>query len=388
MPAKTTPGPPRRACRAASGALAALLLAAAALPGGSASSAAAETDGAADSAVVFMYHRFGEDRYPSTSIRLEQFEAHLDYLAEHDYRVWPLARIVETLRRGEPLPERTVALTADDAYASVYEAAFPRLKARGWPMTVFVATDPVDAGRPGYMSWAQMREMRDSGLVDFANHSASHDYLVRREAGEEEVGSEAWEARMRRDVERAQRRLQAELGAAANTEPKLYAYPYGEYSARLAEILTDKGYYAFGQHSGAIGGVDDPRALPRFALNERYGGIDDFALRARSLPLPVAAATPFDPVIDGSNPPRLEVTLADGGAVATQRLSCFASGQGRITLEWLDEGRTRFAAAAPEPLGPGRSRYNCTAPHRSQDRYFWFSHLWVRGAEGGAEPAR
>ncbi len=384
--AQPTAGARRRAGRGARRlpALLAALALAAALPGGGAV-AAEGAEGAADSAVVFMYHRFGEDRYPSTSIRLEQFEAHLDYLAEHDYRVWPLARIVETLRRGEPLPERTVAITVDDAYASVYEEAYPRLKERDWPMTVFVATDPVDAGRSGYLTWEQMREMRDSGLVDFANHSASHDYLVRREAGEEEVRSEAWEARMRRDVERAQRRLQAELGETANTDPKLYAYPYGEYNTRLAEILTDKGYYAFGQHSGAIGGVDDRRALPRFALNEQYGGLEEFALRARSLPLPVAEAAPFDPVLDGNNPPRLEVTLADDDAVATEQLSCFAGGQGRIDLEWLDDGQARFAVAAPEPLGPGRSRYNCTAPHRDQDRYFWFSRLWLN-PEGDAGP--
>ena len=48
-------------------------------------------------AVIFMYHRFGEERYPATNIRLNQFEAHLNHLDEGGYRVWPLDRIVAHL---------------------------------------------------------------------------------------------------------------------------------------------------------------------------------------------------------------------------------------------------------------------------------------------------
>ena len=44
---------------------------------------------AADHAVILMYHRFGEDRLPSTSIRLDQFDAHLEKLSNGNYSVWP-----------------------------------------------------------------------------------------------------------------------------------------------------------------------------------------------------------------------------------------------------------------------------------------------------------
>ncbi len=355
-----------------------LALAAALISAGATAAQAAEVgrDGAAGSAVVFIYHRFGEDAYPSTSIRLEQFEAQLDYLETHDYTVWPVERIVDTLRQGGEIPERTVAITVDDAYASVYEEAFPRLQEHGWPMTVFVATDPVDSGRSGYMDWDQMREMQDSGLVRFANHSASHDYLARR--GDDEDPA-AWAERMRADLARAQRRLQAELDGDTNTEPKLLAYPYGEYRPRLAEIAREAGYIAFGQHSGAIGPRSDPRALPRFPINEQFGDVDDFALRAKSLPLPVAAMQPFDPVLEAEgNPPRMEIRLAASQEVATGRLNCFASGQGRVAVEWLDAERTRFAVEAEEAFGEGRARYNCTAPHRDGGgHFFWYSKQWL-----------
>ncbi|MFO7802546.1 MAG: hypothetical protein R6V55_09655, partial [Desulfovermiculus sp.] len=37
---------------------------------------------------AFMYHHFGlEDKYPSTSVSVDQFKKHLTYLKEHDYTV-------------------------------------------------------------------------------------------------------------------------------------------------------------------------------------------------------------------------------------------------------------------------------------------------------------
>ena len=85
---------------------------------------------AADYATILMYHRFGEDRYPSTNVTLEQFEEHLEILASGPYNVMPLDEVVEHLQTGEPLPDRSVAITIDDAYLSVFTEAFPRLKER------------------------------------------------------------------------------------------------------------------------------------------------------------------------------------------------------------------------------------------------------------------
>ena len=120
---------------------------------------------AADSAVVLMYHRYGEDKYPSTNIRVEQFEVQLEHLLEGGYAVVPLTEVVNALTVGGNLPSRAVVITIDDAYRSVYDVAFPRFKAAGFPFTVFIATDPVDEGLPAYMTWDQMREMAASGAT-------------------------------------------------------------------------------------------------------------------------------------------------------------------------------------------------------------------------------
>ena len=115
---------------------------------------------AADSAVVVMYHRFGESAYPSTNIKLEQFEGHLRELSKPEYSVLPIPEIVSRLKSGSPLPDRTVGISIDDAFLSVYQKAFPRLKKMGLPFTLFVATRPIDQNLKGYMSWDQIRELK------------------------------------------------------------------------------------------------------------------------------------------------------------------------------------------------------------------------------------
>ena len=226
---------------------------------------------------------------PHTSIRLDQLDAQLDYLETSGYRVLPMSDIVKAITEGGTLPDRTVSITIDDAYRSIYDEAYPRLRELGWPFTVFVCTDPVDSGLSRYLTWDQMREMAEHGAT-FANHSASHDMLIDRRDGETEKD---WAERVRVDVERAQRRLEEELGKA----PKLFAYPYGEYDEPLAEIISEMGYAAFGQQSGAVGVRSDARCLPRYPMAEDFADLQAFKTKAASLPLDVTAIEPWDPVV-------------------------------------------------------------------------------------------
>ena len=81
-------------------------------------------------AAVIMYHRFGEALYPSTNIRLEQFEAHIAELTSGPYTVLPLPEIVAALAEGRALPERSVGISIDDAFLSIYREAWWRGRRR------------------------------------------------------------------------------------------------------------------------------------------------------------------------------------------------------------------------------------------------------------------
>ena len=308
---------------------------------------------AADSAVVMMYHRFAESRHPSTNVTREQFESHLGELGDGAYAVLPLAEIVTALREGRALPDRTVGLAVDDAYLSAYRVAWPRLRAVGYPFTLFVATDAVDRGLDGYMNWDQIRELARAG-VTVGSQTASHLHMA-----------DADRERNRRDIERSNRRFVEELGQA----PALFAYPYGEASLAVADLIRDSGFVAaFGQHSGVLGSSDNPYFLSRFAMNETYGGIERFRLAVNALALPVTEITPEDPLIGAQNPPPIGFTVL-APLSGLDRLACYASHEGRARLERL--GSSRFEVRLETPMPAGRTRLNCTLPTDS-GRWRWF----------------
>ncbi len=311
---------------------------------------------ATESATVFAYHRIGQDDPAGVGITTERFEEHIEELKKRRYSVLPLEEVVERLRDGTSLPDRTVAITIDDAYRSVYEIAWPKLRAAGLPFTVFVSTDPIDTGNANYMTWDQLREMKQAGVTIGAK-SRGHAHLVER---------------LRRDARASvvygHGRLNAELGEA----PRLFAYPHGEYSLMLRGIAIDVGYLAaLGQHSGVIDEGTDPYALPRFTLNERYGGIDRFRLIANALPLSATDVLPVDPVL-GENPPAFGFTVAEeiGGL---GKLACFASNVGRVRHETLER---RVEVRLDRPFPAGRSRINCTMPG-PDDRWRWLGRMFV-----------
>ena len=304
----------------------------------------AQTRKAAEpSAVILMYHRFGEGAYPSTNIRLDQFETHLAEIAAGGYRVLPVAEIAAALRAGRPLPDRTLGITIDDAFLSVYREAWPRLRAAGLPFTLFVATDPIDDGLADYMSWDQLREMAEAG-VEIGHHGKTHLSLVNMPV-----------SRLDAEIAEATARFEAELGR----RPALFAYPFGEYSGAARDRIAGAGFdTAFGQQSGALHGGLDRFLLPRFPLNENFGEIERFRLVARALPLPVTEVTPADALL-GPNPPALGFSL-DPALGDAPGLACYASAGPTPDLTRLGARRVEVRFARPFP--PGRTRVNCTMP--------------------------
>ena len=305
-------------------------------------------------AVVFAYHRFGEDDLPTTNIRLAQFEAHLEELRTGTYTVLPLAEIVAAMEEGRALPDRAVALTMDDAHLSIYTEAWPRLREAGFPFTVFVATDLLDRGGGGrYMTWHDVRTLAAAG-VEIGAHAATHPHFPELTA--DEIHSE---------LDRSAAAFRRELGAV----PQLFAYPYGETSLLARELVMEAGFAAaFGQHSGAAEPGLDRFYLPRYSLNEAYGTLSRFKIAANSLPLGVREIVPSDPVLR-DNPPAFGFTVAEG-VDGLDRINCFASHQSTpARLERL--GERRFEVRLDRPFPAGRGRFNCTL--RADDgRWRWF----------------
>ncbi|WP_111642430.1 polysaccharide deacetylase family protein [Marinimicrobium alkaliphilum] len=329
----------------------------------------------AQAAVVLQYHHVSEDTPPSTSVTPALFAEHMQYLEDNDFEVLPMMDVLEALKKGESLPSRTAVITFDDAYDSVYTEAFPLLKKRDWPFTVFVNTNPIDAGRRGFVTWEQMRDMAEHGGT-IANHTADHTFMPRLRDGESRA---QWRERITDELMVAEKRIEEETGQSV----KVLAYPYGEYDNHVKDLLGDLGFIGFAQNSGAIASHSDFLALPRYPFGGVFGAMDDFRTKANSLAMPVTDVRRYqdetrrkafdDVVVPAGSRPVLVLELEDASIAG--RINCFASRQGAIKTEVVDG--TTLVAIANEPLSPGRVQYNCTAGSSERGRFYWQSQQWL-----------
>jgi biofilm PGA synthesis lipoprotein PgaB len=335
--------------------------------------------------VILQYHHVSEQTPAVTSISPRRFEAHLEAIADSGYEVLDLGRVTELLRSGDPLPDKSVLITFDDSYSSTFEFAFPMLRQRGWPFVIFANTEPVDLGWSGFSSWDQLREMAEGGAA-IANHSVSHPHMVRILKGE---NMDSWRQRMIREILDAELRINQEIGRSH----RVFAYPYGESSSALQALLGELDFVGMGQQSGAAD-REQLLALPRFPFSGTYGDPEDFALKLRALPLPLAAVTLTaengDPLADGILPlgvTRPQVSLRPRAVNLLDSLQCYVSGQGQTNRRKGADNTMIFQAK--QPLQVGRSRYNCTATSTERGRFHWFSVPFNRRHPDGswlAEP--
>nr|WP_240956149.1 polysaccharide deacetylase family protein [Wenzhouxiangella sp. XN79A] len=328
---------------------------------------------AADHAVILLYHHVADDTPAATSVRPDRFAEHLAWLADNGYRVLALDDLLERLQAGSPVPDRSVAITFDDAWVSVHDVAAPMLAERGWPFTVFVNTGAVDAGQGPVMTWDQLRALAPLGGA-IGSHSASHDHLPARRAGE---SPDAWRSRIDADLARALARIEQEIGQAS----RAFAYPYGEDSAALAERVAQVHAFGLVQRSGAVGPGSDFRALPRFPLAVGFDGLDRLERAVRSRPLPVreARATPSDDGIRDHALDHLTLVLGPGDYRA-DALACYSAGGDSLDLQRPMDAEERIVRITLRGLDrPGRNKINCTAPAADgSGDWYWYSYQWLR----------
>ncbi|MGV1098879.1 polysaccharide deacetylase family protein [Thiovibrio sp. JS02] len=235
---------------------------------------------------IFIYHHFGDKRYPTTSVSEENFLAQMRYLADNGYRVLSLAEVVHCLKAKIPLPEKTAVITIDDGYRSIYSVAWPILKSFGFPFTVFLYVEGVEKKYSNYLSWEQILEMQAAG-VDFQDHSFSHHRMADWPRGVTEKEYRKW---VRADLVSSVTILREKLGK----RPRFFAIPYGEYNSIVLEEARSLGYDAiFTQDPGSVSADTDPFFIPREPiLGKEWATLDHFIKVLNRADLPVANLTP------------------------------------------------------------------------------------------------
>jgi peptidoglycan/xylan/chitin deacetylase (PgdA/CDA1 family) len=229
---------------------------------------------------VLCYHRFvAGPAAPANKMQMPvaQFEAHLQWLQREGHRVLRLAELQAVIESRQALPPRAVVITVDDGWESFHRHAFPLLKQYGVPVALFVTTDLI--GTRDGLSWAQLRELAQSGLVDIQAHSKSHRNLTERGQDESEATHQravVAELRLPRQV------LERQL-ADAGVRVRHFAYPFGAADDAVLAALKAEGFdLAFSVRAGGNAFYAAPQLLRRTMIFGDHT-LEDFAARVQTL---------------------------------------------------------------------------------------------------------
>ncbi len=300
--------------------------------------------------LALMYHRFEENKYPSTNIKIEVFKKHIEIIKENNLVVLNPKNFDEEFNQVSK--EKKILFTIDDAFSSFYLKAWPILRENKIPFILFVSTEAV--GKKGYMSWNEIIEISKEDFVFIGNHSHSHDYLVKFKFEE-----------FKKDIIKSIKKFEENLGY----NSKFFSYPFGEYSLEQKKYITKNFDYAFGQHSGVIDLNKDKFELPRFPINEKYGDLERFKFLINLLPIQYKNIIPEEKfILDSNNPPALIIEFFNGQP-NIDKINCFSNEGGEWKNSKLNYKKDKIEVIFTEKFLPRRGRINCSM--QDEDGWRW-----------------
>jgi len=307
-------------------------------------------------AVVFMYHRFDQNKYPETSISSETFEKHILFLRDNKVDILPLTDLVLFLKNKKQLTKKSAFITIDDAYKSFYKKGYPILKKYNLPFSIFVSTDFVSNKKTSdYMSWDMLREVsKNNGLV--LNHTSSHKSLINLSFNS-----------LKREVQEAQQIIEKEIGL----QPMILSFPYGESDVESEKMIKKLGYnIAFSQHSSLVHRGELKFRLPRFSLNDEYGGMKRFKTIIKAKPLVIFNESFKDTLVNSDN-----LIFDFDTNVNSELINCFVNNEAFIK-EISDKKKNLMLHINNLKEGQ-RYRINCTYVDQEEE-IFWYGKMIKR----------
>ena len=298
-----------------------------------------------------MYHRFNENKYPSTNIQMEVFYEHIKLIKDSNYQFLELNNFIENFDKAKK--QKKILITIDDGFISFYENAWPFLKKNKIPFILFVSTEPI--GKNGYMTWDQIKEIEKENFAAIGHHSHSHEYLIDKSNSE-----------FISDIEKANKLFLKNIGYI----PKIFSYPFGEYSEFMRDYISKNFDFAFGQHSGVIDLNKEKFELPRFPINENYGKLDRFKSIINTFPLEYKKIIPLEKKLNKeNNPPNFQVEFFNDQQ-NIKNINCF-SNEGDIWKKSnIKINNNILTIKFREPFKPRRGRINCSLNDNGKWRWF------------------
>ncbi|PSL48501.1 polysaccharide deacetylase [Salsuginibacillus halophilus] len=203
-----------------------------------------------------MYHDFSPEediQRENAQVSPGNFQKQMEALIEGGYETVTDEDIVRFREEDDfLLPEKPVLIAMDDGYQSNYEYAFPILEELGLRASVYPNVERNDTAQERFLSWDEMKEMQESGVMNIQAHSYDHHdtvdgYNIDGEKRsnrslfvmlEEDESEAAYEARIREDLGLAKERLEDELGHDVHS----FTFPFGQFNDVLMDVAEDLGY--------------------------------------------------------------------------------------------------------------------------------------------------
>lgn len=200
---------------------------------------------------IIMYHQVKNSNFGKDVISPYEFKSDLEYLKKNGYHTITMTELIDYVYDDKELPENPIILSFDDGYLNTYKYVFPLLKKYNMKIVLSIVGKSTDDFSKvvdnnvnyAHMTWDEVKEVKESGLVDIQNHSYNMHKVKNGRYGCGQMANEPishYEQVITEDILKFQEQAESK----ADIRPNTFTYPYGKYNDNTDTIIRKFDYKA------------------------------------------------------------------------------------------------------------------------------------------------
>ncbi len=296
---------------------------------------------------ILGYHDFSEtEQQTAMRIRTSKFREQMQTIRDLGLAVIPMSDFIAWKNGEKAIPAKSVVITIDDGWKSVYTDAYPILKEFGYPFTIFIYKDYLDGGSKA-MTTTMVKDMLKHRAT-IGSHSTTHPYpqAVKKY---QKTGVQEYDKFLEVEMRESKRFLEQQF----KKNIPLYAYPGGFYTDEMLTKAEQVGYsHLFTVQPGKVNRDLPNNLLPRYIILGNHDKIFEFAINfrdtvansaeglvegmAKTLEFPVI---PQPGAIINSRQPNIEVDFTTATHIDPQTLKMQVAGFGEVPANYASAGK-------------------------------------------------
>lgn len=180
---------------------------------------------------IILYHDI--DGKGAFSVDSATLRKHFEFFRDNGITIVSLSDLLERLDNPRPYEGRTLVITFDDGYKSMFTKLLPLVDEFHYPVTLFVYTDNIREKAEKAITWDDLKTLQAHG-IDIQSHTISHADLPKLEA----AGTDAARGQLFRELYYSRKLMAARMG-----KPVDYlAFPFGRYDLETVRCAMEAGY--------------------------------------------------------------------------------------------------------------------------------------------------